>query len=968
MISAPPSHPAFTLTERKFLNVWNSDAFVYRHKSGARVLSLCNDDDHKSFGIVFPTPPLDHSGLPHILEHCVLCGSAKFPVKEPFKEMLKTSLQTFLNAFTYPDRTCYPVSSQNPQDFYHLMDVYLDAVFFPRLTPAVLGQEGWRHQWTEQQQLEYQGVVFNEMKGVYASPDSRMDELVRRGLFPDTPYRFDYGGSPQHIPELDFETFQRFHQRHYHPANAFIGFYGNDDPQSRLERLHAVLERAGSGEPADPVPLQQPWTSLRTETETYPAMEDSDEGTFCQLNWLLPGDQTSPETMFMASMTSNLLLNSAASPLRLALQDSGLGEDLIGGYISYLQQPAFGAGLKGVEDTDVDQVFARIQTCLEKVAEENFREDLIEGMLNSNEFSMKELNTSNKGLAAILQAVQPWMYGGDPLKALDPETLLENLRNGYRENPRIFADWIRENLLENPSRLHCILRPDPELGKQEVLNEAAQLKAAEREFSGNPGRKQQAEALAAAVEAFQNTPDSREALDALPKLTLSDITPLPVPPPFHAGELNGIPVSASEVHSNGISYLELAFDFQHLTLDELTLLPLYSRCLTELGTRELDQLQFNEQLACHTGGIRVSFETTATYRPGQDLSVMLIKTKCLKEKAGMLTDLLKGMLTTPRLGPADKVHQLLLEERSNEEADLVQSGHQVVNLRLKASYSPMERATEEMDGVAYLTRLRQLETLEPEELCRQLQRLHERLIVTSGLKLHSGGDSESLQALESHLPAFLGALPAGSRSDAEKWPLLSAGQPEGLVVASPVQFVGLACRPDLSATGNHYSHFVAQRLINNDYLWERVRMKGGAYGSSSGYSHLDGILTFSSYRDPHLDQTLDIYRNAGKWLAASPLSKEDLEQAVIGTIGKLSPPERPSTQVSKSFFRHLIGLSFAQREIFWQQILETTPAHLQAYAEAITEAIQQEERICVLGGQTALETSVHALSLRQVMS
>ncbi len=963
-----PSHPAFTLLEHAFLPMWNSEALVYQHQSGAKVLSLCNEDDHKTFGIIFPTPPTCDTGLPHILEHCVLCGSEKYPVKEPFKEMLKTSLQTFLNAFTYPDRTCYPVSSQNLQDFYQLMDVYLDAVFFPRLTPAVLGQEGWRFQWNEQKQLEFQGVVFNEMKGVYASPDSRLDELVRQGLFPDTPYRFDYGGRPDQIPNLDFETFTRFHREHYHPANALVGFYGNDDPQARLDRLHEVLERAPKSEKPAPLPLQKPWQSPKVLEAKYPANEGSDEGVFCQLNWLLAGDQTQTENLFLTSMASGLLLNSYASPLRLALLESGLGEDIIGGHLNYLQQPAFSAGLKGVEPEDSQAVFDCIFTCLEQVVKDNFRPDLIAGAINSAEFNMRELNTSNKGLSSILQAVQPWIYGGDPLSVLHPETYLNNLKAELEKNPRLFADWVQDNLLNNKSRLEIILSPDAELEKAEADQEEKALRQQAELFTADDEKRQQAEDLARAVEDFQNTPDSPEATAKLPKLTLADISPLPVPTPFNTSEVAEVSCSSSEVHSNGIAYLQFAFNFQHLTREELTLLPLYSRCLTELGTTSLDQRQFNEQLSCHSGGINVSFETTSTYRQDSPLSVMMMKTKCLASKTDDLLDLLQGMFTQPGLGPAEKIHQLLLEERSNEEADLIQSGHQVVSLRLKASFSAMERATEEMDGISYLLRLRELEKLHPDTLRDQILALHERLISRANLAFHLGGDEETLSILHDKTKAFLSALPEGRASAPQSWGLLNLEKPEGWVTASPIQFVGLACQPDLSSTQNHFSHFVAQRLINNDYLWERVRMKGGAYGSSSSYGHLDGLLTFSSYRDPHVDQTLEIYAGAGEWLQNLSLSKSDLEQAVIGTIGKMSPPERPSSQVSKSFFRHLIGLKFEQREQFWKEILETSPDHLKAYGKAVTEAFHQETRICVLGGQKALEASVHSLTLTKCMS
>ena len=964
---SPAVHPAFTLIDQKFLPIWDSHAFVYRHEKGSKVLSICTRDEHKTFGIIFPTPPTDNTGLPHILEHCVLCGSEKYPVKEPFKEMLKTSLQTFLNAFTYPDRTCYPVSSQNQQDFYHLMDVYLDAVFFPRLSPAVLGQEGWRFQWTDEAKLEYQGVVFNEMKGVYASPDSRLDEEVRQGLYPDTPYRFDYGGRPDHIPELSFDQFLKFHQDHYHAANAFACFYGNDDPAERLNRLHAVLERVPCG-PVPEIPsLQILWPSPRTIDRTYPAQAGSDEGCFCQVNWLLAGESSDPQINLMVSLTASLLLNSPASPLRLALLDSGLGEDIIGGPLLYLRQPAFGAGLRGVDIGDEQAVTDCVIACLEEVAHNNFRPDLIEGLLNTTEFQMREMNTANKGLSAMLSALQPWIYGGDPLAALDPEPRMIELRKSLEQNPRLFADWIQENLLDNPSRLDVNLRPDPELGSHEAENEAKALATATQSFAADVEKASQAKALAQAVEHFQQTPDAPEATASLPKLRLHDIAGLPQPPPMHLNQVLGIPVSSTEVHSNRIVYIQLAFDFKHLTLEELALLPLYSRCLTELGAGKLDQLQFNEPVAMYSGGINVQFETSNTYRPGKTLAVMMLKSKCLASNLDPTLSLLADMLSDPLLGPADKIHQLLLEERSNEESELVQSGNQVVSLRLKAAHTAMERATEEMDGVCYLMRLREMEQLAPEDLRHRIQALHQKLVTRQNLRLHLGGDSESLSLTESKTTAFLSRLPEAQAVAAVDWPRLSLPGPEGLVATSPIQFVGLASPLDLSETGNHFSHFVAQRLINNDYLWERVRMQGGAYGSSCSYAHLDGLLVFSSFRDPHLDKTLDIYRGAGKWLSDLTFGKDDLEQAVIGTLGKMAPPEKPSSQVSKSFFRHLLGLEHAKREQFWQEILETTPAHLKAYGNAITQALQARESISVLGGEKALTKSKANLLLTRLM-
>lgn len=965
-ISAP-SHPAYTLLDVRELPIWDGVGYVYRHERGTRVLSICGRDPNKTFGIVFPTYPTDHTGLPHILEHSVLCGSERFPVKEPFKEMLKSSLQTFLNAFTYPDRTCYPVASQNRRDFYNLMDVYLDAVFFPRLTPAVLGQEGWRLQRNPRGELEYQGVVFNEMKGVYSSPDARMDELAQQSLFPDTLYRFDYGGHPAHIPELTFERFARFHREAYHPANALVGFYGDDDPVVRLEKLDEALSRVPAATaPSPPVP-QRGWASTRRIEAGYPASEAGDEGVFCQLNWLLEGDTTDHMARQTAGLASHLLLNTPASPLRLDLLKSGLGDDLLGGSMLHLLQPAFSAGLRGVKPGNEEKVFQTVLKSLERVAEKNFRPDLIEGALNQSEFQMREMNSSAKGLHAILTAIQPWQYGGDPLDALDPEPRLEALRQAVDDNPRLFADWIGAHLLDNPNRTEVMLRPDFALADWEREREAAELRRAEEEMRRDPEREEDMKRLVAEVEAFQLNPDAPEHLAALPRLTLDDVPALAPPPAFEVEKADGVELSRSYVKSNDILYLQLAVDYRHLSIDELHLLPLYSRCLTELGAGGLDHLQFNEQVACHTGGISARFETTETYRPDRPLAVMLLKTKCLRSKTDILFDLVAAMLTAPRLGPAKRVRQLLQEERANEEADMVQSGNEVVALRLKASMSGMERASEEMDGVNYLRALRELEKLPAEELRERLVALHGKLIHRAGLRLHTGGETACLLEAKAGIDRLLAALPEGSNAPPGDWPVLDAADREGLRISSSVQYVGMATRLPEGGPASHFSHFVAQRLLNNDYLWERVRMQGGAYGSSSSFSHLNGQFVFTSFRDPHVKQTLDIYRNAGTWLAGLKLDSRELEQAVIGTLGKLDPPERPSSLVSKTFFRHLLGLRHKQRLEFWRQIRGTGPEHLRAFGALLAEQMDRHHRVSVLGGSTALSRPDVNLEIFNVM-
>lgn len=942
---------------------------MYLHHTGARVLSLVSPDDNKVFGINFRTPPSDHTGLPHILEHSVLCGSARFPVKEPFKNLLKTSLQTFLNAFTYPDRTCYPVASRNLKDFHNLMDVYLDAVFFPRLTPAVLGQEGWRVQWRPDGSLEYQGVVFNEMKGVYASADSRWEELAQRALHPDTPYRFDYGGDPAHIPDLGFETFLAFHRAHYHPANAYVYFYGDDDPAERLERLDAVLSQVAPGPVPPPLPLQSPWNETRRHSTGYPAGEQGDEGVFAGLGWLLDIPCTDLDNVLLGGMAGYLLYRNPASPLRLALLESGLGEDLIGhGVGGHLNQLSASFGLRGVEAGDEDKVFSLVLETLERVVREGFRKDLVEGAFNTTEFYYREQNTGGtpRGLVTMLQALNVWIQGGDPLEALSVQKRLDAMKRTWEAQPACFVDWIERHLLQNPARAELVAVPDRGLTEQEQAAEATRLSDTALRFARDPAAEKAARALADEVESFQRNPDPPEAVAKLPTLRLDDVSGFPSEPVLsEAGLLDGIPFWTTELDSSGILYLNLVFDIRDLPQAELPLLSLYGRCLTELGTEGLNHIAFNERVSCVTGGIHAQIETAEHHQNRETLGYFVLRVKCLADKIPQTVELVTEMIGRPRLGPASRVHQILLEEKANEEAGLIHNGSRVVGLRLSAAYSAAERATEEMSGLAYLRALRIWETEPGDALEERLQALHRWLLRRNAIRIHAGGDAACLDAARAALQGWAGTLAEGRAPGPSDWTPMDHVRREGLVMPSPVNFVGLATRLHVNGDLPHASVLVAARLLRNDYLWDQVRVRGGAYGASCSFDRLSGTLSFTSYRDPHLRQSLDVYRNAPAWLREWQPGDRELEQTIIGTLGVLSRPRHPESACYRSLHRHLTGLTENMRRIQWDEVRSTGLPHLQAFANQMEQAFAREERLSVLGSRPRL--SELSLDLQEVM-
>ncbi|MEI7771992.1 MAG: insulinase family protein, partial [Chloroflexales bacterium] len=471
----------FTLVRDEHVAELHTRARIYRHaKTGAELLSLANDDENKCFGITFRTPPEDSTGVAHILEHSVLGGSRKYPVKDPFVELLKSSLKTFLNAFTYPDKTCYPVASTNLQDFYNLVDVYLDAVFFPRITPETLKQEGWHYELEQKgDPLIFKGVVFNEMKGAYSSPDATLGRYAQQSLFPNTTYGHSSGGDPRAIPDLSYAQFKAFHSTLYHPSNARIFFYGDDPEDERLRLLDAYLSQFELITPPSQIGIQAPFDAPRSFEHTYSADDDNGKKGMVTLNWLI-GVEPDIQRVLTLDLLSYILIGNAGAPLRRALIDSGLGEDLTGGgYNDGLLQHTFSVGLKGIDPADATEVEALILRTLGDLAEGGIDADTIAAALNTFEFSLRENNTGSfpRGLSLMLRALGTWLYDGDPLAPLRFEAPLAAIRAALGGGERLFEGLIRSALLENQHRTRVLLRPDLAQAEREAAEERARLAA-----------------------------------------------------------------------------------------------------------------------------------------------------------------------------------------------------------------------------------------------------------------------------------------------------------------------------------------------------------------------------------------------------------------------------------------------------------------------------------------------------------
>ncbi len=605
---------AFNLVREQTIPELNSVAKLYLHKrTGARLLSIINEDENKVFAINFRTTPKDSTGAPHILEHSVLDGSQKYPVKEPFVELLKGSLATFVNAFTFPDKTCYPVASQNVQDFYNLIDVYMDAVLHPLLTEQILMQEGWHYEINDPSEpLTYKGVVFNEMKGAYSSPDDQIDAWAKESLFPKHIYGVDSGGNPRHIPDLTYENFKNFWATYYHPSNSFIYFYGNDDPEQRLKLMEGYLKPYKKKKVKSVVPLARPFKRPKKMEFAYDAgdAKDIDKKHYLLVNWKLP-DTSEPVLNYSLRILGHILIGTPASPLRKALLDSGLGEDLAGiGMESELRHFVFSTGLKGTRKRHARKIEKLILDTLEGLVRDGLDSNTVAASMNTVEFRLRENNTGAYplGIALMRRVLTTWLHDEDPFKLLAFEAPLYEIKSRLAADPHYFEKLIQSHLLENAHRTTLRIKPDPDLGRRLEEEEKERLAKVRASLSDN----QIAELVETTkkLKLSQETPDPPEALEKLPVLKLQDLEKKSKTIPIEVLQLQDTKVLYHDLFTNGILYLDLGFDLHALPKELLPLTEIFARALLETGTDKEDYVKLSQRIGKSTGGIHSNTMTT----------------------------------------------------------------------------------------------------------------------------------------------------------------------------------------------------------------------------------------------------------------------------------------------------------------------------------------------------------------------
>ncbi|KAK4740063.1 hypothetical protein R3W88_003760 [Solanum pinnatisectum] len=960
----------FEKVSEQFIDECKSKAVLYKHKkTGAEVMSVSNDDENKVFGVVFRTPPKDSTGIPHILEHSVLCGSRKYPLKEPFVELLKGSLNTFLNAFTYPDRTCYPVASTNTKDFYNLVDVYLDAVFFPKCVEdfQTFQQEGWHYELNDpSDDITFKGVVFNEMKGVYSQPDNLLGRTSQQALFPDNTYGVDSGGDPRVIPSLSFEEFKEFHRKFYHPSNARIWFYGDDDPNERLRILSEYLNMfdASSAPHESRVEPQRLFSEPVRIVEKYPVGEDGDlkkKHMVC-VNWLLSDKPLDLETELALGFLDHLLLGTPASPLRKILLESGLGDAIVGGGIEdELLQPQFSIGLKGVSEENIQKVEELIMSTLEGLAEKGFDADAVEASMNTIEFSLRENNTGSfpRGLALMLRSIGKWVYDMDPFEPLKYQKPLEVLkaRIAKEGSKAVFGPLMDQYILRNPHRVTVEMQPDPEKASREEQIEKETLDKVKASMT----QEDLAELARATHELRlkQETPDPPEALKSVPSLSLQDIPREPVLVPTEIGDINGVKVLKHDLFTNDVLYAEVVFNLSSLKQDLLPLVPLFCQSLLEMGTKDLDFVQLNQLIGRKTGGLSVYPFTSSVHGKVEPCSKIIVRGKAMSQRTEDLFYLINRVLQDVQLDDQKRFKQFVSQSRSRMENRLRGSGHSIAAARMGAKLNVAGWISEQMGGVSYLEFLKVLEDQVEKDwpqISSSLEEIRKSLLSKNGCLINLTADGKNLNNAEKHISKFLDLLPSTSLGESAAWSAQLSRSNEAFVVPTQVNYVGKAANLYEAGYELKGSAYVISNYISNTWLWDRVRVSGGAYGGFCGFDSHSGVFSFLSYRDPNLLKTLDVYDGTSSFLKELEMDEDALTKAIIGTIGDVDSYQLPDAKGYSSLLRYLLGVTDEERQRRREEILSTSLEDFRKFGD-VMEAVKDKGVVVAVASPDDVEAA-----------
>lgn len=940
-----------------------SDGFILRHKkSGARIAILSNNDDNKVFYIGFRTPPEDETGVPHIIEHTTLCGSKKFPVKDPFIELAKGSLNTFLNAMTYPDKTVYPVASCNDQDFKNLMDVYLDAVFNPNITKyeEIFKQEGWHYELTgKDDELKINGVVYNEMKGAYSSPDEVLSSQIYRSLFPDNTYSKDSGGNPEYIPKLTYEAYLDFYHKYYHPSNSYIYLYGDMDVVERLEWLDKeYLSLYDYKKVNSEINKQPAFDEIKNVEAQYSiTMDDSQENkTYLSYNRVV-GD-TLDEMLYQAfDVLDYALVSSPGAPVKQALIDAGIGDDVYGSYDAGILQPVFSFVAKNANASQADEFESIIENTLKEVVKTGINKEALLAGINSSEFKFREADFGQfpKGLLFGLNCLDSWLF--DDMK---PFIHLECLGTFAKLRKAVDTDYfeklIQEYLLDNTHGSSVTVKPKRGLGNEREEALAKELSDYKASLSDEEIKKliEDTEHL----KKYQEEPSSDEDLRKLPMLTRAEMKKNAMPFSNIEDELLDVKVVRHDIESNGIDYISFLFDAGDFAQSELGYLGFFTNALGLVSTEKYSYTDLANATNIYTGGISTG---TASHPDIKDRNNFVfkfeVKLKVLEKNLDKALELMEQMLLSSDFTDTKRLGELVAQIKARLQANLSSSGHLVAAMRSMSSFSRYALYQDELKGIAFYRSICRIEkelSESPKNVSDKLAAIAKKLFARNRMLISFTGNNEAYgnakPSLEKVIAGFNKMSAIGNQAEVH----FNTAK-EAFIDASQIQYV--AKTGDFICEGYEYTGALRllRIILSYDYLWINVRVKGGAYGCMNTFLR-SGESYFVSYRDPNLSDTLDVYDRIPEYIKSFSPDERDMTKYIIGTFSALDTPMNPEAKGSRSLSAYLEGITYEQIQKERNEILNAQPEDIRRLADLV-EAVLKKDSICVIGNENMIKES-----------
>lgn len=950
---------AYDLLEQEPIPELAATGYIFRHrKTRARVVVISNEDTNKVFTIGFRTPPKDDTGVPHIMEHSVLCGSRKFPAKDPFVELAKGSLNTFLNAMTYSDKTVYPVASYNDKDFQNLMDVYLDAVFHPNIYihPEILKQEGWHYELERiEGELTYNGVVYNEMKGVYSDPNQQLARLIQLSLLPDTTYGCESGGEPSAIPNLTYEDFLNFHRTYFHPSNSYIYLYGNMNVEEKLRFIDEEYlceyeyQKVDSHihMQIDPKPVAQTYSYSLAESE------ELENNTFLSYN-VVVGTSLDPELYMAFQLLQSVLLDMPGAPLKQALIKAGIGKDIESSYDNSIQQPIFSIIAHNANEEDQETFCQVIEDTLEEICKTGIPKKTLSAAINHMEFQLRESDFGRypKGLMYGLKAFDSWLYDDkSPFLHIKVSETLDFMKRGVENG--YFERTMRTYLLENPHRSIVVLKPEHGLGEKEEIRIKETLAAYKASLSTS--QLEQIMKDTKALKEYQATPSTEEEIRKIPLLEITDIEPKIQRQENVKQELQGIPVIVHPIFTNGIAYIHLCFRLDKLPLALLPYANLLARILGMIDTEHYTYNELASEIRLKSGSIQTSFDIRSSLEPDQYLPTFDIRAKMMYEQINDSFKLIEELLIHSKLSDTMRLREIIAEIKAALKPEMVSRGHITTAFRAMSYVATDSYVKELAKGVDYYEWIEALDRdfdERKEELVDKLRQVLEEVLHKENLIISYTGDNDVKEAMDMNLTLFSVYLSNRKVNKPEEKILLTVKN-EGFKTASQVQYVATAGnykKAGFTATG---SLRVLETIFSYDYLWLNVRVQGGAYGSMCGFGD-NGTSYFTSYRDPNLMETYAIYRSAAEYVANFQADDRDMTKYIIGTIGTADIPLNPYDRGERDFNLYLMGISDEYRQARRDELLATNQSVIRGLAQLV-QSVVSADTICAIGNERKIE-------------